>query len=327
MKQQEKYSHHIPVLKNEVIGFFQPKAGEIFIDCTFGAGGHTQAILERGAKVIAVDRDENNKKFADELEKIYGENIVFVNDRFSNLKDILEKFYFNNDENRKLKLKGILYDFGVSSMQIDETERGFSFQKDGFLDMRMGHNSVNAYDIVNKSSERELADLIFQYGDEKFARKIAKEICKKREEKPINSTLELADLIKNCCHFYHDKIHPATRTFQAIRIAVNDELGEIKKSLEVASTFSPVECRIGCITFHSLEDEIVKKIFQKYSKDEIQHFNRNDPRILASNSHLSSITLQVITKKPIIPTEEEIKKNIRSRSAKLRIAERILIKN
>ena len=323
MKQQEKYSHHIPVLKNEVIGFFQPKAGEIFIDCTFGAGGHTQAILECGAKVIAVDRDENNKKFANELEKIYGENIVFVNDRFSNLKDILEKFYFNNNENRKLKLKGILYDFGVSSMQIDEAERGFSFQKDGALDMRMGHNSTNAYDIVNKSSERELADLIFQYGDEKFARKIAKEICKKRELKPINSTLELADLIKKCCHFYHDKIHPATRTFQAIRIAVNDELGEIKKSLEIASTSLPVECRIGCITFHSLEDEIVKKTFQKYSKGEIQHFNRNDPRILASNSYLSSITLQVITKKPIIPTEEEIKKNVRSRSAKLRVAERI----
>ena len=323
MEQQEEYLYHTPVLKNEVLDFLQPKEGEIFIDCTFGAGGHTRAILECGAKVIAVDRDENNKKFANELEKIYGENIVFVNDRFSNLKDILEKFYFNNSENKKLKLKGILYDFGVSSMQIDEAERGFSFQKDGVLDMRMGHNSVNAYDIVNKSSERELTDLIFQYGNEKFARKIAKEICKKREEKPINSTLELANLIKNCCPFYHDKIHPATRTFQAIRIVVNDELEEIRESLEIASTFLPLGCRIACITFHSLEDEIVKKTFQKYSKGEIQHFNRNDLRILTSNSNLSSITLQVITKKPIIPTEEEIKKNIRSRSAKLRIAEKI----
>ena len=170
----------MPVMKNEVISFFQPKAGEVFIYFTFGAGGHTRAILEQGAKVIAVDRDENNKKFADELEKIYGDNIVFVNDRFSNLKEILEKFYFNNSDNKKLKLKGILYDFGVSSMQIDEAERGFSFQKDGSLDMRMGCNSLTAYDIVNKTSESELADIIFNYGNERFARKIAREICKKK---------------------------------------------------------------------------------------------------------------------------------------------------
>ncbi len=322
-QEQQTNEFHIPVLKNEVLSFLQPKNGELFIDCTFGAGGHSRAILECGAKIIGVDRDENNKKFADELKKTYRNNIVFVNERFSNLKEILEKFYFNNDKNRKLKLKGILYDFGVSSMQIDNPERGFSFQKDGALDMCMGCNNITAYDVVNKTSERELADLIFRYGNEKFSRKIAKEICKSRETEPIKTTLQLAKLVEKCCPFYNDKIHPATRTFQAIRIAVNDELGEIKKTLEIASIFLPVGCKIACITFHSLEDEIVKKTFQKYSKGETKHFNRNDPRILGLNSHLSSITLQVITKKPIIPTEEEIKKNVRSRSAKLRIAERI----
>ena len=319
--------HHIPVLKQEVIDFLNPSADKTFIDCTFGAGGHTEALLEKGATVIALDRDTNNEKFAIELQKIYGEKLVFINIKFSQLKEILKKYNFlyekENAKNRTAKLDGILYDVGMSSMQIDEAERGFSFQKDGRLDMRMGCNTKSAFDIVNKASERELADIIYRYGNEKFARKIAKAIVENRAKCCITSTLQLAEIIKNCLPFYHDTIHPATRTFQAIRIAVNDELKELEQSLNVASTLTPLGCKLAVITFHSLEDEIVKHVFQKYSKGEKQHFNRNDPQILISNTNLSSITLKVNTRKPILPSEREKQENVRSRSAKLRIAERI----
>ena len=314
---------HIPVLKSEIIDFLQPNKDKIFIDCTFGAGGHTKALLEKGAKVIAIDRDKNNEKFITELQKKYNNNIVFENTKFSQLQEILEKYNFIKDCGYKTKLCGILYDIGVSSMQIDEAERGFSFQKDGKLDMRMGCNNLSAEDIVNTASEEELSDIIYKYGDEKFARKIAKTIVKNRAISPITSTIQLANLIKNSVPFYSDKIHPATRTFQALRIAVNDELHELEQSLSTASTVAPSGCKIAVITFHSLEDKIVKNIFQKYSKGDVKHFNRNDPEILSLQQNLSSITLKVITKKPIIPTNEEVKNNIRSRSAKLRVAERI----
>lgn len=325
--EEVKREKHISVLKTEVINSLKPTKEKVFIDCTFGAGGHTKKLLENGSKVIAIDRDKNNEKFAVELQKQYGENLIFINNTFSNLKEILEEFNFKYNieySNKECnKLDGILYDIGVSSMQIDEGERGFSFQKDGKLDMRMGCNNLSAEDIVNKSSEKELADIIYNYGDERFAKKIAKEIVRNRAVEPITTTLQLANLIKNCVPFYHDQIHPATRTFQAIRIVVNDELNELQKSLETASTLTPVGCIISIITFHSLEDKIVKNVFKKYSTGEIQHFNRNDPKILDKNNNLSSITLKVITRKPIIPTEEEIENNIRSRSAKLRVVERI----
>ena len=322
------YQYHIPVLKNEVVENLQPDKNKVFIDCTFGAGGHTQALLERGARVIAVDRDNNNEKFAIELQKIYGKNLVFINKKFSQLKEILQEYNFITVDdlrrnNNNTKLDGILYDVGVSSMQIDEASRGFSFQKDGRLDMRMGCNGLSAEDIVNNFSERDLADIIFKYGDEKFARKIAKILINARIKSPITSTVKLAELIKNNLPFYHDKIHPATRTFQALRIAVNEELRELETSLEIASNLTPIWCKIAVITFHSLEDKIVKNIFQKYSKGNIKHFNRNDPEILTLQLNLSSITLKVITKKPITPTDEEVKNNIRSRSAKLRVAVRV----
>ena len=159
---------HISVLKKEVIDLFEPSEGKIFIDCTFGAGGHTKALLEKGASVIAIDRDINNKKFADELQHIYGDKLMFVNDKFSNLKEILEKYNFTKNQEHEVLLHGILYDIGVSSMQIDEAERGFSFQKDGPLDMRMGCNLMSAEDIINSASEAELADIIFRYGDERI---------------------------------------------------------------------------------------------------------------------------------------------------------------
>ena len=321
MSNEEK---HISVLKKEVIEFLQPEYGKIFIDCTFGAGGHTKALLDKGAKVIAIDRDENNEKFAIEIQKKYPNNLLFINTKFSQLKEILDKYNFNIHNPNHLKLAGILYDIGVSSMQIDEADRGFSFQKEGRLDMRMGCNSLSAEDIVNKASESELADIIFNYGDERFARKIAKAIVNSRKIQPITMTIQLAELIAHCLPFYHDKIHPATRTFQALRIAVNDELQELTASLEMASTLTPIGCKICVITFHSLEDRIVKNIFQKYSKGEKQHFNRNNPEILNLQHNLSSITLKVITKKPITPSNIEIANNVRARSAKLRVVERVI---
>ncbi len=314
---------HISVLKKEVIDFLQPSSGKIFIDCTFGAGGHTRALLENGAKVIAIDRDKNNQKFAFELQKKYKENLVFINAKFSQLKEILEKYNFIINNKNCNNLDGILYDIGVSSMQIDTPERGFSFYHDGKLDMRMGCNSMSAEDLVNNLGEKELSDIIYQYGNEKFARKIAKSIVKYREKEAITTTLQLANLIKDCLPFYHDKIHPATRTFQALRIVVNDELKELEQSITIASTLTPVGCKIAVITFHSLEDKIVKNLFQKYSKGDVKHFNRNDPEILTLKSNFSSSTLEVVKRKPICPSEEEIRKNIRSRSAKLRIAKRI----
>ena len=311
---------HVPVLRTEVLEYLQPSDGKVFIDCTFGAGGHTKSFLEHGAKVFAIDRDKNNEKFAIELQKHFGKNLVFINNKFSFLEEILHKYNFIS---KNAKLNGVLYDIGVSSMQIDQPERGFSFQKDGPLDMRMGCNNMSAEDIVNNLHEIELSNLIYKYGEEKFARKIARAIVENRKKKPITTTLQLSNLIENSLPFYHDKIHPATRTFQALRIVVNDELRELEKSLDIASRMLPVNCRIAVITFHSLEDKIVKNIFQKYSKGDIKHFNRNDPEIFTSYSNLSSITLKVITKKPIIPSDVEIEKNIRARSAKLRVAERI----
>ena len=326
------FSAHIPVLKKEIIDYFKPSVGKMFIDCTFGSGGHTSELLKHGSKVIAIDRDKNNEKFAIELQKKYGQNLIFINDRFSNLETILEqhnllyKSSFKSNSKNNTQLDGILYDVGVSSMQIDEANRGFSFQKDGKLDMRMGCNSFSAEDLINKMSEKDLSDIIFRYGDERFSRKIAHAIVINRTKRPITSTIELADIISNCvpCHYNHNKIHPATRTFQALRIAVNNELQELEKSLSIASTLSPIGCIVSVITFHSLEDKIVKNIFQMHSKHEKQHFNRNSAEIFfQKNDNTSNITLKVITKKPIVPSDEEIKNNIRSRSAKLRIAERI----
>ena len=175
---EEERQQHISVLKKEVIEYLQPSNGKIFIDCTFGAGGHTKAMLEAGAKVIAIDRDKNNEKFAVELQKQFEDKLIFINDKFSNLEEILEKYYFKIGCEKVEKLDGILYDIGVSSMQIDQADRGFSFQQDGKLDMRMGCNTISAEDIVNKMPEKELANLIFQYGDERFSRKIASNIYK-----------------------------------------------------------------------------------------------------------------------------------------------------
>ncbi len=307
---QELNSNHKPVLLEELILGLSIEKNRWYLDCTFGAGGHSKEVLKQGGKIIAIDRDINNEKYANDLKKEFPENFIFYNRKFSNIKDILERY----------EISGIFYDFGVSSMQIDEPERGFSFQKNGPLDMRMGFNEENANLIVNQMPEEDLANLIYNLGNERYSRKIAKEIVRRRKEKTFETTLELAEFIKQTVKGYKDKIHPATRTFQAIRIFVNNELEEIEESLKIAILNSKENTKIITISFHSLEDKIIKNLFREYSQEyKNLGFNRNDFRVMENEIKKEAI-LKIITKKPIIPTDREIKENIRSRSAKLRIA-------
>jgi 16S rRNA (cytosine1402-N4)-methyltransferase len=307
---------HIPVMAQQIIQLLCSHAG-IFIDCTFGAGGHTKLILQQNSqnKVIAIDRDGNNLAFAQALQQHFGEGrLIFVHNTFDNLSKVLQEQGVQN-------VQGILYDIGVSSMQIDTPERGFSFQKDGPLDMRMGNSSITAADIVNLYPEREIANILFNYADERKSFAIAKNIIKHRQEKPITTTLELAKIVSDVFGKKYMPIHPATRTFQALRMAVNDELQQIESSLKQASQHLLLGGRIAVITFHSIEDAIVKKYFADISGKNKPQVNRHDITDYALTD--SAITFfALVNKKPITPDANEIKENIRSRSAKLRVIEK-----
>jgi 16S rRNA (cytosine1402-N4)-methyltransferase len=300
---------HYPVLWREVLNYLNPSDGKVFVDCTFGAGGHSSLLLQNDAFVYAIDRDINNKKFADVLSEKYTDKFCFVNEKFSNIKATLEKYNIN-------KCDGILYDFGVSSMQIDDAERGFSFMRDGDLKMQMGLNELSAYDVVNSFDELELQRIIRDYGEERYYKQIAAKICwHRKNRKPIETTKELVDVVKSAFWSYHDKIHPATRTFQAIRIATNNELGEIEKSLHDAINMLPNGCVICAISFHSLEDRIVKNVFKNYEIKQ-KKVNKFKPQ----EQIISSITLEPLCEKVITASEEELRENVRSRSAKMRVA-------
>lgn len=288
---------HIPVLRKEVLGYLNPKSGENFIDCTVGEGGHSLAILERvlpKGKILGIDW---NQKLVDDLkEKIetlgVEKNFIVVCDNFINLDKIVEKYKFG-------PIKGILFDLGVSSWHLKEGGTGFSFLKNEPLIMRYSldnRKDLTAKEIVNHWSEKEIIKILKDYGEERFAKRITKEIVEERKEQPIETTFRLSEIIKQATPswYHHRKIHPATRTFQAIRIAVNDELDNLKKALGRAVEVLEPEGRLVVISFHSLEDRIVKNFF----KD-------ND-------------SLKILTKKVISPSGEEIKANPSSRSAKLR---------
>ena len=304
---------HISVLPNELITGMDIKDNGLYIDATFGAGGHSMRLLEANstAKLIALDRDENAIAIADKMKQKFGDRFEFKNLLFSDIDKA-------NDE----QIDGIMYDIGISSMQVDEAERGFSFNKSGPLSMEMGLNNISAEDIVNGYTEEKLANLIYKYGDERKSRIIAKKIVEHRQKERIVDTLVLGEIIRKTLGKYNDDIHPATRTFQALRIAVNNELDELEISLEKAIKKLKSGGRICVITFHSLEDKIVKNIFNKYSGKQIIDFDRNYGGF-SDNVIASETLLKLITKKPIIPTDLEIKNNIRARSAKLRIAEKI----
>jgi 16S rRNA (cytosine1402-N4)-methyltransferase len=306
-------SPHYPVMLKEVLEYVSPKDGEVYVDGTFGAGGYSRALLQAAdCKVYAIDRDPNVKRLAEELEAEFPGRIELLVGRFSDLERLLK-------ESGVQKVDAVVLDVGVSSMQIDEAERGFSFMREGPLDMRMSQEGVDAAYIVNNTEEKELADIIYKYGGEKKSRRVASAIVKARAEKPITTTKELAEIVRSVVRMAKDKIDPATRTFQALRIWVNDELGELKKALSGAEAVLSPYGRLVVVTFHSLEDAIVKEFINKKS-GKTEGVSRHLP--LPEEKKVVA-TFRAIKNKAIKPTEEEIAINVRSRSAKLRAAEKL----
>ncbi len=308
---------HKSVMIKEIISFLPLSKSINVIDATFGGGGYSKTILEKFNvnQLLAIDRDPISKIFAKEIESKFS-NFTLINDKFSKIEEIV-----NNIKLKEKKFDIILFDIGTSSNQIDNAQRGFSFNKSGPLDMRMGSSDKNAYDIINKYEEKNLADIIYQYGEERYSRVIAKEIVKNRKIKFISDTIELSNIIKKCLpkkNQLKNKIHPATKTFQAIRIYVNDELSELKTSLEKTLKILNKDGLILVVSFQSLEDRIVKDFF-----------NHNSGKRWRSSRHYPELPdklatqLKIITKKPILPSASEILENPRSRSAKLRVAQKI----
>lgn len=289
---------HVPVMVKEVIDGLALKAGGVYVDGTLGPGGHSEAILSHCPDLkllIAFDLDQETLKAAGERLKKYGDKVILF---YGNFKDIPDVLFAERIE----KVDGVLLDLGISSYQLERSKRGFSFLREEPLDMRMDRSgAVTASELVNSLPEKVLSDLIYNYGEERWARRIAKAIIKRRDRSPILTSLDLARVVYDAVppKYRHGRIHPATKTFQALRIAVNRELENLKDALEGLPECVKEEGRICIISFHSLEDRMVKDAF------------RSDER------------LKPITKKPIRANEEEVLKNPRARSAKLRIAQRI----
>ncbi|MES2677244.1 MAG: 16S rRNA (cytosine(1402)-N(4))-methyltransferase RsmH [Pseudomonadota bacterium] len=304
------YQAHKPVLLKEVLESLNPQDGEVFIDGTFGAGGYTTAILQAAnCKVIAFDRDINVKRFTQGLSAEFGDKFQFIHSPFSQME---------NEVN--YKVDGIVLDLGVSSMQLDEEERGFSFSSSAKLDMRMdGSSGISAFDVVNSFEEIELSKIIRDFGEEKKHRRIAKKIVEARQKGEIKTGLELAEIVKKVYGFQAGKIHPATKTFQAIRIFVNDELGELKAALIAAENMLKTGGRLVIVSFHSLEDSLVKAFIRQMSGYNDRNFSRYEPNsVLEKQQKEHSFYLPKSSS--IKPSDEELKENIRSRSARLRLA-------
>jgi len=300
---------HYTVMKNEVVDSLNCyNSDKIFVDCTLGGGGHSEEILKRISKdglLISFDVDDDAINAASERLKGY-ENLKIIKGSYLDIDKHLKELGINKITG------GVIFDLGASYHQLTSLERGFSFMSDSPLDMRFNQDQdFSAYDVVNKFSERELVDIFSKYGEERFSKRIAKAIVSQR---PINTTLELANLIKNSTPSIKSKIHPATRVFQAIRIEVNHELDNIKNTLNDVLTLLGNNAILSIVTFHSLEDRIVKQFFKHYSREWVGEqgvFDYNEP------------LLELINKKPYVASEEEVKVNPPSRSAKLRIAKRI----
>jgi len=309
---------HIPVMLEEVKSFIPNSKKINVIDATFGSGGYSSSIIKdfKVNQLIAIDRDPISEIFAKELKNKYI-NFKLVNDKFSNIDRIIKEV-----NSRDKKYDVIIFDLGVSSNQLDNANRGFSFQKDGPLDMNMGTSSTKAYEVVNLYEEKKLADIIFKLGEEKFSRRIAKNIVISRKVKLISSTSELAKIVTNSIPFSkvkNTRIHPATRTFQALRIYVNDEINELRTSLKKTINILNKDGLLIIVSFQSLEDRIVKDFFNHHSGKRWRS-SRHYPELVDSGS----ITFKIITKKPLRPSDSEINFNPRSRSAKLRVAQKII---
>ncbi|MCH2548143.1 MAG: 16S rRNA (cytosine(1402)-N(4))-methyltransferase RsmH [Alphaproteobacteria bacterium] len=300
---------HAPVMLHEMLAALNPQGGEQVVDGTFGAGGYSSAILDAAdCAVYAIDRDSHVKHFASQLKAAHGERFVFLSGSFGQMLQLLAAQGVD-------QVNGIVLDIGVSSMQIDEAERGFSFKKDGPLDMRMAQSGVTAAELVNQASEAELADIIHHYGEEKAARRIAKAIVAAREVRPIATTHQLAALVAKVVGRGKGKIDPATRTFQALRIHVNDELGELVRALQAAERVLAPGGRLVVVTFHSLEDRIVKKFFQSRSGASEETVSRHMPLI---ETKQQAGSFELIHRKALKASDEEAAQNPRARSAKLR---------
>lgn len=298
------YKKHFPVMLPEVLQTLAPQDGQTYVDATFGNGGYSEAILKAAnCKVIALDRDPNVLPRAQELESQYGDRFEFRAGQFGDFAELIEE-----------TIDGAVFDIGVSSMQLDEADRGFSFAKDAPLDMRMSQAGLSAAELVNTLSETELANIIYNYGEEKKSRQIAKKVVEYRKNKPISTTKELAEIIYTVIRHTPNTIDPATRTFQALRIAVNDELGELKKGLQGATLRLGNGGKLVVVDFHSLEDRIVKNYFKENAskKAHVSRYSTQQPA--ADGAVFESAS------KAILPSAEEIKINPRSRSAKLRFA-------
>ena len=301
-------SPHHPVMLNEVVASIKQTKKSTIIDCTFGCGGYSQKILETfpSLQVIAIDRDPSVKKFAEILEKKFKNRFEFINDRFSNLEKIIDQC---GDD-----IGYFIFDFGISSFQLDDYNRGFSFNSEVKLDMRMGKNKISAYEIVNEAPLEDLNSIIKIFGEDNDHKRIAKEIVNARQAKAIHSTKDLRNLIIKAKGNRYFKKDPCTKTFQAIRMIVNQELSEIFNALKKTIELSKTNTGITAVTFHSLEDRIVKKIFN-ITKDLGENPSRYLPTI---NQKEESTYLEKINNKAVKPSENEIMLNPRSRSAKLR---------
>ena len=308
--------NHTTVLLEEAVDGLNIKKDGIYVDCTLGGAGHSKEIVKRlseNGRLICFDQDTTAIEVAKERLKEYLPQVTFIHANFRYLKEELEKIGVT-------KVDGILYDLGVSSPQLDTPERGFSYNHDAPLDMRMNtEDSLTAHEVINEWAYADLVRIFFRYGEEKFSKGIARKIETAREIAPIETTAELAELVKSGIPAATRRTggHPAKRVFQAVRIAVNDELGAAEDSLTDAITLLNKDGRISVITFHSLEDRLCKEIFREASS--LPDLPRNLPIIPEGMEPI----LKLISRKPIIPSEQEVEENKRARSAKLRVAEKI----
>ena len=300
---------HIPVLGREAVDMLAPRESGIYIDATFGAGGYSRSILgTQGTRVIGIDRDRSAIAGGFDLVEQSNGRLILVEDRFSNLAEICASQGVD-------AVDGVVMDVGVSSMQLDQAGRGFSFRLDGPLDMRMANHGPTAADVIARASEAELADVIYLFGEERHSRAVARAIVAARKEAPIATTRALADIVSRVVRSKPGDIHPATRTFQGLRIFVNEELDELQLALQAAERVLRPGGRLAVVSFHSLEDRIVKDFFNARGKTG------------GGSRHLPEVkqavpSFRLLTKRPVTPGEAEVAANPRARSAKLRAAER-----
>lgn len=303
-------SEHIPVLLQEVLQMLNATQGGVFIDATFGAGGYTCGILNAhsGNRVIAFDRDPSTKVTACELSDKFQNRFSFVHDCFGQMVNYVDT-----------PVDGIVLDLGVSSMQIDHPDRGFSFRFDGPLDMRMGQNGICAKDVINNFDEGKIADILYRYGEERASYRIARAIVTARRERPIETTGSLADIIHKVMPRPSDGSDSAMRSFQALRIFVNDELGELNMALNASIKLLKPGGRLVVVSFHSLEDRIVKTFMVNHSMKG-GHVNKYLPDVEKAQG-----LFRILTKKPIVPGKDELERNSRAHSSKMRVAERTAV--